>query len=282
MLLIADGGSTKTDWAIIDTKQHKLVDRFTTPGLNPMVMQPEVLTGVLNDHIRPQIADLIPNLTRVEYYGAGCLGKGRERMEKALKEATGCSKVIVDSDLEGAALGLCGNRRGIVVILGTGSNSALWDGRKVIEHTPSLGYILGDEGSGASLGKALINAVYKHRFNDDLCRQYTKWSGLSEAEIITNVYRQPQANKFLAQQVPFLKENLHQHQVHTLVLDEFTSFISRNIASYTGFPHCPVMATGGIAKNFENVWFDALDNFGVSNHEVLDTPIEGLIAYALK
>lgn len=282
MLLIADGGSTKTDWAIIDTKKHELVDRFTTPGINPMVMQPDVLAGVLEEHVKPQIADLAHNVSRVEYYGAGCLGKGQERMEQALKEMTGCHNVKVDSDLEGAARGLCGDQPGIVVILGTGSNSALWDGNKVVEHTPSLGYILGDEGSGASLGKALISAVYKHRFDKELCKKYNEWSGLTEAEIITRVYREPQANKFLAQQVPFLKENLHSHEIHELVLEEFTRFIARNIASYTGFPDCPVMATGGIARNFDTVWFDALDNFGVAKREILDAPIEGLIAGALK
>lgn len=282
MLLIADGGSTKTDWAIIDTKQHTLVDRFTTPGLNPMVMDAELLTKVLDTHVKPQIADLAHDVKQVEYYGAGCLGKGKERMEQALKDMTGCHKVKVDSDLEGAARSLCGDQPGIVVILGTGSNSALWDGHKIVEHTPSLGYILGDEGSGASLGKALISAVYKHRFDTELCQKFTEWSELTETEIITRVYREPQANKFLAQQVPFLKENLHLHEIRTLVMDEFTRFIERNIASYLGFPECPVMATGGIAKNFSTEWFDALDNFGVSIHEILDSPIEGLIACALK
>ncbi len=277
MLLIADGGSTKTDWAIIDTNNHTLVDRFTTTGLNPMVMQPHILAEVLHSQVRPQLADLLPNLRHVKYYGAGCLGKGNERMESALKELTGCKDVLVDSDLEGAARGLCGNKPGIVVILGTGSNSALWEGHKIVEHTPSLGYILGDEGSGSALGKALISAVYKHQLSPEICREFEEWSGLSETQVITRIYREPQANMFLAKQVPFLTDHINRHEIHELVSNEFDRFIQRNLARYTGFPTCPVMATGGIVKAFETIWSDTLDNYGVSEHEILESPIEGLI-----
>ena len=281
MLLIADGGSSKIDWAIINKKTHEVVDRFSSPGVNPVTMQPDVLNQIFTTYVKPQIADLLPSINNVEYFGAGCLGNGAERMKEALIKLSGCKHVKVDSDLEGACRGLCGNRPGIVVILGTGSNSALWNGNKITEHTPSLGYVLGDEGSGAALGKALINAVFKHQLDENICESYMQWVGMSEADIITRVYRQPQANKFLAQQAPFLANNIHLHPIHTIVMNEFTHFIRLNILNYTGFPELPVMATGGIVKNFSSVWFDALDNFDIAVHDILDNPIEGLINYAL-
>ena len=280
LLLIADGGSTKTDWLLAGAEETPL--RFRTQGLNPALTDENRLKEILRTELSPQLAGLSFTCgLDIHYYGAGCLPSTCPKMEGVLSAILPATHIEVRSDLLGAARALCGHQAGIACILGTGSNSCRYDGQEIIRHTPSLGYILGDEGSGTALGKRLISDWLKGLLDTELSRSLSEYCGLDEGGIIQKVYRAPEANRFLASFAPFLKEHRKHPLIHQILTDSFQVFFERNIKIYRPGT-LPIHFVGSIALLFKTELEETATRLGLHLGTLLKEPVTGMLEYHLQ
>lgn len=276
--LIADAGSTKTEWVAVDEDGNELT-RFSTRGINAM------LTPVAERNVRLQEASaMLPtesSPTQIFFYGAGCaMQRICNEMELAIGNILNPQRgSFVASDLLGAARSLLGRSSGIACILGTGSNSCLYDGNAITANIPSLGFILGDEGSGASLGKRLVSDAFKGHLPKIVTQRLLEEYKLTKEDILEKVYRQPGANSFLASLAPFIKSHLWNPYVYSLVRQEFESFLTRNISPYPGSRTLPISFTGSIAFYFEKVLRQSAARLGYKVGTVTRHPIDGLVRF---
>lgn len=290
MILIADSGSTKTDWILVasDGTQTEL----HTDGINPARDARDIIYNVLYHDLLTQIPSDISReeLSRsgcqgsegaVYFYGAGCIEPFSQTVRSVLKDLFPCCKVEVESDLLGAARALCGHEPGIACILGTGSNSCLYNGRDIIMHTPPLGYILGDEGSGSFLGKVLVNGLFKGVLPDELKQAFCNKYDMELPGIIEHVYREPSANRFLASLVPFIVEHRNHPSIHDLLVDAFRQFFVRNVVIY-GHKEMPIHCVGGIAYQFADELSEAAASEGMRMGRIVLRPIQSIVQYHLQ
>ena len=275
MRIIADGGSTKVCWAIENSagEWHKV----RTEGLNPALLGPEETAKRIEAELLPLTGD--EPVEEIHYFGAGCTAELSPTMMKILQEATGCNSVEVGSDMLGAARSLCGSSMGIACILGTGSNSCLYDGSHIADSVGALGFILGDEGSGASIGRRLLGDIFKRQMPREVVDDFAATMKLTQAEAIERVYRQPAPNRFLASMMPFVARNICHEAVDRLVTDEFLRFLDRNVLHYTGCHDLPVNFTGSVASHFHVQLEKAMNARGLRLGRVEADPIDGLIRY---
>lgn len=278
MIVIADSGSTKTDWCMGHTRADSR--RMQTEGINPFHQPAGEIDRILSALPFARQEDAA-RVTNVYFYGAGCTPEKAGIVEEALSRRFPQARVFVESDLLGAARALCGTEPGIACILGTGSNSCAYDGERITAHVPPLGYILGDEGSGAVLGKRLAGDCLKHQLPDDLCQAFFDSCGLSPAEIIDKVYRQPLANRFLASLTPFLSAHRCRPEIQALLLSGFTDFFRRNVMQYI-YKGIPVHFTGSIAHHFREEMMEAARRLDIRTGHILKSPMEGLMDYHFK
>lgn len=282
-ILVADSGSTKTDWVLCSADGRRIA-RFASAGINPCLMDDETIAHSLTDEVVPRLADAASDeslrLECVYFYGAGCRPDQEARMCQILSRFLGAEKSYVASDLLGAAHALCGRERGIVAILGTGSGSALYDGNRFVKQTPSLGYILGDEGSGAVLGRRFLGALLKNQFSAALAEDFEATYHLTTAEIIQRVYREAAPNRFLAQFALFLLKHLKEQEVHDFVVKEFRHFFDYNIAPYDA-SEIPVHFVGSVACSFRQELEEAASLCGFKIGKVLKSPIGALADFCL-
>lgn len=270
--LIADSGSTKTDWCIC--QQSNILQQIATQGLNPYHQSPHEIATTIND-MASQV--VYPEaISHIEFYGAGCaLPQKSAIVAGALQEVfPQCQSIYVASDLEGAAKAVCKNLPGIACILGTGSNSCQFDGTHIVANTPSLGYILGDEGSGASLGRIMVGDLLKGQLPKDLCHEFFNEYNLDQAALLDSVYRQPLANRYLASFTPFLAKHRSHPAIHALLVGEFTRFFQRNVLAYD--TTLPVHFVGSIAHHFSQEVSEAAQALKLTIGQTLRTPIDGL------
>lgn len=273
MILLADSGSTKTDWCGL--KDCPCL-RVQTQGINPYHQKPDNILKILYKELLPQLP--IEPIEAIYFYGAGCTPQKSELIQTCLVKVFGeQARIEVHSDLVGAARALFGHRPGIACILGTGSNSGFYDGERIVANTPALGYILGDEGSGAYLGKRLLGDVLKGQLPEHICLAFVNETQLTQEEIIQKVYRKPLANRFLAGLTPFLKEYHEEPAIRCLLLEAFEAFARRNLRAYPS--DMPVSATGSIAHHFRAELSEALQHAGYRLETVEQSPMEGLIRY---
>lgn len=279
MILIADCGSTKTDWCVLD--KTKVAKQIFTCGMNAVMLTEEEIQSRIRAELLPDLGDLSGRLTHVYFYGAGCISpEVCGNVAGAIKaELPSVSSVEVYSDLVAAARSLCGNEPGIACILGTGSNSCFYDGKGVVDNVSPLGYILGDEGSGAVLGKLFIGDVLKKQMPSELCARFLSEYQLDMYSIIRKVYREPQPNRFLASVTPFMSRNIDVPEVHSLVLGAFRSFFRRNIANYADYREYPVNFIGSIAYHFRCVLAEAAAAEGCSLGKIVKSPMDGLVKF---
>lgn len=291
MILIADSGSTKTTWVCIEKngKQAKL-QPVTSLGINPVRDSEEVVEKAIErarENLYQQAqtdadAPFSPDsVTEVYFFGSGCIPPYSTTVKRILQRTYQHANVLVESDMLGATLALCGHNEGIACILGTGSNSCLFDGKKVVAQTPALGFILGDEGSGASLGKHLVSDILKHQLPAHIQQAFHEETGLTQAEIINRVYRQPQPNRFLASLTPFLERHINETEVRTLVIQEFRNFLNRNVRNYNR-PDLPIHFVGGITASFHAELEEAIHLEGMQMGYIQSNPIYGMAAYFLE
>lgn len=273
-ILIADGGSTKIDWTVVSGITQKT---FRSPGINPVLWDIGKIEQMLQEGLPNEI---LSDVESVYFYGAGCLGRSAEKMQEALMRVVAHdAEIEVESDLLGAARALFGNERGIACILGTGSNSALYDGKEIISNIHPLGYILGDEGSGASIGKHFLNALYKGRLPESLRKDFETDTGLTYDDVIDHVYRQPMANKFLASLVIFVSKR--RKECAELLNEEFDNFIEKDILPYN---HCelPVGIVGGVGYEFCEELKEIFLRHRLKLNKVVAKPMENLVDYHLR
>lgn len=277
MILVADCGSTKIDWCLLDN--GKVVKQVFTLGMNAVMLTEEEMRQRLADELAPEI-DGYP-IAEVYFYGAGCIspevcGNVASAIRANIPSAT---KVEVHTDLLAAARALCGRSAGIACIMGTGSNSCYYDGEKIADNVSPLGFILGDEGSGAVLGKIMLGDILKNQLPADLCEKFLKQYDLDRLTIIRRVYKEPQGNRFLASVTPFLKENIDRPEVHALVLNAFKAFFVRNIAQYPRYKELDVNFIGSIAYYYRDVLEEAAMECGCRIGTIIKSPMEGLIKF---
>lgn len=275
MILIADSGSTKTDWCVVE--EGKALRRVVTSGINPFFQTADEIARMLEADLLPPLSGLFP--VAVHFYGAGCLPERAEEVRRAIGRCLPMAdRVEVNTDMLAAARGLCGHRAGIACIMGTGSNSCYYDGRRIVSNVPPLGFILGDEGSGAVLGKLLVADVLKNRLPSALKAEFLSQFNLTQEEIIDRVYRRPFPNRFLASLSPFLAQHLHEPLLKALVLDSFRAFLRRNVLQYDCTGH-EVHFTGSVAFHYRHVLEEAVCAEGLRLGRVLKSPMEGLVQY---
>lgn len=277
MILIADSGATKTDWCLGEKTTDARV--IQTQGINPFHQSAEHIYKVLTEELLPQLGEE-NHITHIHFYGAGCTPEKSVIVKEQLQALFLDADIDVQSDLLGAARSLCGKEQGIACILGTGSNSCLYDGEKIIANVSPLGYILGDEGSGAVLGKRLVGDCLKHQLPEHICQAFLNETGLTPADIINKVYRQPQANRFLASLTPFLSAHRDEPAVHALLVDCFTEFFKRNVMQYN-VEEIEAHFTGSIAWYFQEEVKEAAKSLGIRTGKFIKSPIHGLINYHL-
>lgn len=276
MILLADSGSTKTDWCIVDDHQNTKIIR--TKGTNPFFQTEGEITKEIQSSLIPELPTT--TIDNVYFYGAGCTSEKIYILENSLKKhlnITGSCEVA--TDMLAAARSLCGHQPGIACILGTGSNSCLYDGKNITKNVSPLGFILGDEGSGAVLGKTLIGDILKNQLPEPIIKRFYEKFHLSSAEIIDRVYRKELPNRFLAGFVPFLKENLTEPPIHQLVIGQFRSFLIRNVRQYDRWNKLPIGFNGSIAYYFREPLKEALESEGMILGRIIQAPMEGLIAF---
>lgn len=275
--LIADAGSTKLEWAFLAT-DSTVLSSFTSDGINALLADPDSIAASFQD-ASSKLPEGIP-VDEVHYYGAGCATPSIcDKISGILSQVWGKAEVFVYSDLMGAARSLFGEKEGIACILGTGSNSCLYDGSRIVDQIPSLGFILGDEGGGAALGKRLVSDALKRQLPESVRKSFIEKYSLTPQEILDRVYRQSAPNRFLASFVPFLSENLCNPSVYSLVLEELTRFFSRNIAMYPEAHSHEINFTGSIAFHFEKILKEAATSLGYRVTAITAAPMDGLIKY---
>lgn len=278
MKLIADSGSTKVEWCLLDGS--KPVKQIFTSGFNALMLTEEEIAQYLDDELLPQLGEYAPQVTEVHFYGAGCIDEEVCRnVRRAIRQNIDASTIEAHSDLLGAARALFGENEGIACILGTGSNSCYYNGREIKDHVSPLGFILGDEGSGAVLGRHLIGDVLKNQLPRELCDKFMDEYHLERTAIIRRVYKEPSPNRFLASVTPFLLKNIEEPAIHRLVLNEFKSFFVRNVAQYDHYRRLPVSFVGSIAYHYRAVLDEAAAALDAQVATVMKTPMEGLVAY---
>lgn len=270
MRLVFDSGSTKTAVALIKDKIPAIIE---LPSGHNALTAPK---GALGDLITQskEIMDVAPSVTHIYYYGAGCATeKACENVRKELIKIFSQSEISVASDMLGAARAVCGNSPGIVGILGTGSNSCLYDGNRITANVPPLGYILGDEGSGAVIGKRFLGLLFKGQFSVDIREKFTETFGFGVADVLTRVYSEPKANAFLASFAPFVAKMCVYKEVNEFIIEEFIRYIRFNLKGYDGFGDIPVHFIGSIADNFRAQLIHAIELEGGMIGEIIQSPI---------
>ena len=265
-LLIADSGSTKTDWLIGS-------DRISTQGINPIHQDDDTILAILSS-LTSHLSPLTSHLSTIRFYGAGVRPEQEERMVRLLKQVfPEAVSIEAKSDMLGAAHALCGKEEGLACILGTGANSCLFDGEHIIQNTPPLGYILGDEGSGAVMVRMFLNALYKNRLYSGAQEEFERHFNLSMPDVIERVYRQPMANRWLASLCPYIHEHLDKPTVEDVVVQNFRLFIRHNLTPYDR-PHLPINAVGSVAYFFKSQLELAAKDEGYTIGRILRSPLD--------
>ncbi len=275
-ILIADSGSTKTDWCFI--RDGHPGDIIQTPGLNPYFLEKKAITDILDKELAPYI--YFDKVDELYFYGAGLGNPGnRNRIEDVLNETFEKADITVDTDMMGAARSLFSGESGIAVILGTGSNSCYFHQGKIAQQYPSLGYVLGDEGSGSYLGKLLLQSLLNGRLPEELQVLLGKSYPVDRAVILDRIYHKPMANKEIASYVPFLSENRQHPFLHGLIRQAFQDFFHQHPAVMSGFEANDWRFTGSIAHSFSEELHECAQDAGIRIRMITKSPVLGLIDF---
>ncbi len=275
MLLIADGGSTKTDWRLI---KDDVTPSLTTIGINPLFIDKDQVIRVLEES---DIIKYKSEIEKVYFYGAGLANdKIKNDLFKIFTQFFGSeTEIHINDDMIAAARALFKKSSGIACILGTGSNSCLYNGQTIDDKVPALGYILGDEGSGAHIGKLFINALLKRDFSDELTNKLLLLEELEMGRIIEQVYKRPFPNKYLASFTRIIIQYKEYEELQRIVKLAFNEFITKNILKYRNSSHLPIGFVGSIAYHFSDILNTVLKNYGFSEALIIQSPIDELVAY---
>ena len=272
MIVIADGGSTKTAWTCVENDKKKSV---ITGGINPFFMSTKEISLMLDS----EFGESFSNVSAVYFYGAGAIPEKRKIVFDALSPFFGTSEVFVESDLLGAARGLNGRNHGIACIMGTGSNSCYYDGEKIVKNVSPSGYILGDEGSGAVLGKKLLSDLLKNQLPEDIKNDFFETYRTDSLEIMESVYRKPFPGRYMAGFARFMAKHIDNKHIKDMVSKSFDEFFRRNVLQYDNVFDLPLNFTGSIAFYFRESLIESAENCGLTIDKITGNPMAGLIEY---
>ncbi len=276
-ILIADSGATKTDWYLI--RNNKIIHRFISEGISPIFQSQEDIARQIELSVFPILKD--EEVDAIRFYGTGCIPEKIESVKNAIAQSFYTKDIEVYSDLIAAAHSLCGHKSGIACILGTGSNSCEWNGTEISNQISPLGFILGDEGSGAHLGKLLVGDALKNQLSERLREKLLQKYSLTPADIIEKVYRQPFPSRFLATLVPFLLENKYDESIRKIIYKSFSDFFERNVMQYN-YHENKVNFVGSVALGFADFLRETAQNKGIQIGKIEKSPMNGLIEYYKK
>ncbi len=273
--LIADSGATKTEWQILGQGRHK---SFFTSGISPYHMDQSQIEKLILSEFPASF--FRKDLIAIHYYGTGCYTKPQANIvKKALLNIFPAADLNVSHDLMGAALALCGDQKGIACILGTGSNSCVYNGKRIVANSPGLGYILGDEGSGAYLGKKVIQHVLYGIFDKELIDAFQERYKTDKAEILHRVYKEPFANRYLAGFSTFLSQHRGHYMIENIIEDGIGDFFIQHLETYPKRYDLPVHFVGSIAFYFKDKIAELCKAYGYKMGKVIKRPMDGLVEY---
>jgi len=274
-LLLAESGSTKTDWCLIQKNKKPL--QFKTSGINPYLQSEDDILSLLKNELNLPKKTVID---RIAFYGAGAGSDvKRKELTRALKKRFDTKKIDVESDLIAAARSLCGANKGIVCILGTGSNSCYYNGSQIKEKQASLGFIAGDEGSGNHMGKRVLQYYAYNTFDTELHLYFEQQFGKDLPAILHKIYREPFPNRYLAGFTKLLIENRGHFMVENIIEDCLNDFFHHHILKYRQSWKLPIYFTGSIADAFKDVIEDICNQYELELGTISKSPIDGLIKY---
>lgn len=271
---IADSGSTKTDWRLYEN--GKECARILTRGINPFYQDKDDIADIIDKNLKSYLIE--NHDTPLYFYGAGVINEEKAAFLKNIFSSFFSAETEIGSDLLGAARALCGHKPGIACILGTGSNSCFYDGKTIRENISPLGFILGDEGSGAVIGKIFIGDLLKNQLSEDIKNDFLATHALNMAEIIERVYKKPFPNRFLASFMPYIISRIEREEVAAIVKNSIEAFFSRNVKQYD-YTRYPVHFTGSIAYHIRDIIHAVAQKHNISVGKIVSSPIEGLKEY---
>lgn len=273
--LIADSGATKAEWCLLNGKQRKTI---FTQGISPYFLTTEQIHELLLKELCPGLKKI--KIDQVFYYGTGCANPRNAKIVKnAIQSTFPGAAIEVTHDLMAAARSLCGNEKGIANILGTGANSCYYNGKKIVKNSPGLGYVLGDEGSGAYLGKKVLQYYLYETFDEELKLKFDKKYNTTTIEILENVYKKPLPNRYLAGFAIFLSENRGHFMIENIIEDGLNDFFFNHLKRYKETSSLPVSFVGGIAYGFKDVLYELCEAYQFKLGKVIKNPMEGLIDF---
>lgn len=276
-ILIADSGSTKTDWVLLDN--NNIIIQFQTIGFNPYFQSSDDIYTEIKNKLIPVLHDQLHAIKHIAYYGAGCSTPEKVQVVKqGLYLAFGNIHSEVNHDLLAAARALCGKEKGIACILGTGSNSCLYDGKEVTENVPSVGYLFGDHGSGATIGRTFVQHYFDGKLPIHLATAFEN-AGYHREVILENVYKKPMPSKYLASIVKFLSDYNNDSYIKTLIKNCFLDFFDAQVSKYTDAKNLPVNSVGSIGFYYKELLEEAAKEKGFTIGNIIKSPIDGLIKY---
>lgn len=279
MIFIADGGSTKADWRIVDNNGD--VSKYATMGFNPFFYTEEMIVEELQKKF---IKDLpVEQATKVFFYGSGCSDEYRKSiLADAFREIFPIAEIIVEHDLLASAKATCGNKPGIACIMGTGSNTGLYDGERVIDNITNLGYLLGDEGSGTHLAKKLIRAYFYRELPEHLSKEFDTTYNIGRRELLNKLYDGERANVYLASFAKFMFTHKDDIYIQQVVHRSFGEFIDRHVLKYEGHEKLPIHFVGSIAYYFSFILESLLSERNLNLGVIIKQPIDALVKYHLQ
>lgn len=273
--LIADSGATKAEWCVIGKGKKKT---FFTDGISPYFLNSGQIVELLKEQLKPSLGKI--QIDELFYYGTGTKNpENRTSVLLALKQVFPGAQIEVENDLLGAARALCGREKGIACILGTGSNSCYYNGSKIAKNSPGLGYVLGDEGSGAYLGKKVIQYYLYNTFDEDLRARFDARFVTTPAEILDNVYKKALPNRYLASFALFLAENRGHYMIENIIEDGLNDFFYNHIYKYPESWKYPLHFVGSVAYGFKDVLHEMAAGFGLEVGKIIKAPMDGLVDF---
>jgi glucosamine kinase len=275
MILIADSGGSKTDWRLI--QKNGAIGQASAPGFNPYYQHIDDLRKNVNETVLPLVKEKV---NKIFFYAAGASSvKNQLSIKSAFMEFFPEAQIEVGWDLLAAARALCGDEPGIACIMGTGSNSCLYDGKKIVSNVANLGWILADEGSGADIGKKFLIAYLREKLPKQLSDQFKARFPLTREEYLEKIYQQEKPSAFLASFTRFIFQNLDNPYCYKLVYDSFTEFYENNVMKYDNYQNLKVHFTGSIAFYFSDILRQVANDKGITVKNILEGPIAGLTLF---
>lgn len=273
--LIADSGATKTEWCLVGNGRKRTV---FTQGISPYFLTNTQITDLVKAELLPRVKNV--NIENLFYYGTGCFDpKNAKGVKQALKMVFPTAKIEVATDVLGAAKAVCGNQKGLVANLGTGCFSCYYNGKKIAKQRPGTGYILGDEGSGAYLGKKLVQYFLNETLDEELKLRFQEKFNTDRAGILDNVYKKPFANRYLAGFAIFLAENRGHYMVENILEDGLNDFFFYHLCKFREVWYLPVNFIGSISYGFKDVLQQLCNSYEFELGKVLKNPMQGLVKY---